>query len=137
MDEKPEEENVMRIEQISDVEYKKENIAFVIKPLHINQANRWARWCEDRGFSKFHNKAFALALDILENKTQIFTAQNNRLETLERLVYADDELLANVITDISEKKEEVVETEEERTRRREREKRAMMNASKKKEVKND
>jgi len=132
MVENPELENVTQIEQISDVEYRKDKIAFVIKPLHINQAHRWARWCEDRGFSKSHDKAFALAMDILENKTELLIGQNNRIETLEKLVYTHDDLLVQVLQEFQGQNEKQEEDPIEKVRRKVCEKRAMMEASKKK-----
>ena len=124
-------EVVAKNEEIKDVSYNKENIAFVIKPLHIDQARRWAKWCDDRGLSKQHNKAFAFAMDILEGKTNEIISANNRLEILESLVKIHDSLIAQIIENSNNQEVPEEISEEERIRMRVREKRAMMAESKK------
>ncbi len=104
-------EVVAKIEEIQDTNYRKDYISFVVKPLHIDQANRWARWCDDRGLRKQHHKAFALALDILEGKTQDLINTSKILENMERALDAHDKLLTAIIQKLQDKQSEESEGE--------------------------
>lgn len=122
-------EIVSKNETIKDTNYVKEHVAFVIKPLPVKQAHRWADWCAERGFEKQHHKAFALAMDILEGRTTDLISSNNRLESLEKLVYVHDTILADLIAELQAMKNQppVEEpSEEELTREKVRKKREMM-----------
>ena len=108
-DEKPvEKEVVTQLDELKDVSYRKEYVAFVLKPLHISQCERWARWCSDRGLQKQHHKAFALAMDILEGKTQDLINSSSNFELLQRLVNTHDTLIEGILRKLgeSENKEE-------------------------------
>jgi len=96
------EQVVAKTEAVKDSIYKKDDVAFVIKPLHIDQAHRWAKWCNDRGYEKQHHKAFALAMDILEGRTNDLINSSKILEGIEKNVRAHDELIKLIIDKVDE-----------------------------------
>lgn len=100
-------------EPLEDTNYHKNYVAFVIKPLHIEQAHRWAKWCDDRGLNKQHHKAFALAMDILEGKTQDIINSSKRLDTIEMLINKQDQVLTSVVQNLSEINDRLNEPQEE------------------------
>ncbi len=106
-------EIVANNEPLKDTNYHKDYIAFVIKPLHIDQAHRWAKWCSDRGLDKKHHKAFALAMDILEGKTQDIINSSKHLEDIELLLRKHDELLTSLVQSMSEMSDRLNEPQEE------------------------
>ena len=104
---KPEEEKVeTQLEQLPDTKYKKDYVTFVIKPLHIDICHRWAKWCDDRGLGKNHNHAFALVLDIIENKTNELINSDARLSSMEKLLGAHDNLIKILLDELALLKEE-------------------------------
>lgn len=111
--EKPEQEIVAKNEPIETTTRNKGYIGFVIKPLHIDQADRWAKWCDDRGLSKQHHKAFALAMDILEGKTQDIINSGKHLEDIEMLLRKHDEVLTSLVKSMSEMNDRLNEPQEE------------------------
>lgn len=113
VEEKKEKEIIADNEPLKDTNYQKDYIAFVIKPLHIEQAHRWAKWCDDRGLKKHHNKAFALAMDILEGKTQDIINSDKHLEKIEMLLRKHDEVLTSVVQNLSEVNDRLNAPEEE------------------------
>ena len=112
--EKKEKEVVANNEPLKDTNYHKDYIAFVIKPLHIEQANRWAKWCNDRGLKKMHHKAFALAMDILEGKTQDIINSGKHLEDIEMLLRKHDEILTSLVQSMLEMNDRLNEPQEEK-----------------------
>jgi len=96
------EEVVAKTEEIKDTVYKKDYITFVIKPLPIDQAHRWAKWCNDRGMGKQHHKAFALAMDILEGRTLDLINASKNIENFEKILRAHDELIKLLIDKVEE-----------------------------------
>ena len=93
-------ESVVETEEMKDVEYKKDYVTFVIKPLRLIQVERWAKWCNDRGLSnrKEQPKAFALAMDILEGKTQDIINSGKHIQDIETLLQIFDKRLTDLET---------------------------------------
>lgn len=102
-----------KFEELSNVNYKKDYVSFVIKPLHIDLCHRWSKWCDDHGFSKMHNKAFAFALDLLENKSTDLINANKRLDDIEKLLNAHDKLIESFYMELYTLKENPVDDKKE------------------------
>ena len=123
-----EKENIAEIEELKDVNYRKDYVTFVIKNLHVEQAHRWMQWCSDRGYRKNHHKAFALMLDVLEGKTK--SLNDEKIEQLNERITVLESISNKLIEEVATNNEEPEIDEDEKTRISVRKKRKVMEEKK-------
>ena len=124
--EEKKQEGIVETEEIKDVTYHKDFVTFVVKPIRIEQVERWAKWCADRGLNTRKNqpKAFALAMDILEGKTQDIVNSGKHIQDIEKLLEVLDSRITKIEEALSQQPEEMDANEKARERvRKKKEKR--------------